>query len=72
MNRKIQNILNHAKRMGATHFIEMWKYRYDNKMLSGGTLPIWALQEVLKYTNTKRGLTSSHVFLIKEKPNPQK
>jgi len=70
MNRKIQNILNPAKRMGATHYIEVWV----SKSGETGTADneISRLYNSLKMSLESKLLRTSHVFLIKEKPNLQK
>jgi hypothetical protein len=69
MNQEIQNILNHAKRMGATHFIEMWcgdETGFDStkrEILHD----VENLECSLSDTADGYGLRTSHVFLIKAK-----
>lgn len=73
MNRKIKNILNRAKETGATHFKEVYRGINTEKY---HTTPIWHISRIahnLRETNIENiGIRTSHVFLIKVKPNLQK
>jgi len=69
MNQEIQNILNHAKRMGATHYIEMWcgdETGFDSTKKKT-LVSILNLEHSLRLTERNDGLRTSHVFLIKAK-----
>jgi len=68
MNQEIQNILNHAKRMGATHYIEVYMRKGQLEPNVACVLPVEKLRGQLVFTNVSMDdLRTSHVFLIKAK-----
>jgi hypothetical protein len=52
---------------GATHFIEIYKGRFTNYIMSGYPMPISEMSEALKRTRESENLETVAVWKIKKK-----